>query len=128
MDKAGLSHNSPQPLPDDFHYMRYAIAIASRAAGIAFPNPNVGCVIVKDGKILSAAHTAPGGRPHAETIALLEAGEAARGACVYVTLEPCPHHGQTPPCAEALVKAGVGRVVIAALDPFEKVNGRAGRY
>jgi diaminohydroxyphosphoribosylaminopyrimidine deaminase/5-amino-6-(5-phosphoribosylamino)uracil reductase len=79
---------------------------------------------VKDGKVAGAAYTADGGRPHAETIALEKAGEAAKGATVYVTLEPCSHHGKTPPCAEALVKAGVARVVVACEDPDPRVSGR----
>ena len=77
--------------------------------GQCWPNPAVGCVIVKDGRVVGRGATAPGGRPHAEPQALAQAGEAARGATAYVTLEPCAHHGKTPPCAEALVKAGVAR-------------------
>ena len=78
--------------------------------GRVWPNPAVGCVIVQDGRIVGRGWTADGGRPHAETQALAQAGTAARGATAYVTLEPCSHHGQTPPCADALIAAGVARV------------------
>jgi len=105
--------------------MRHALALAERGLGTVWPNPAVGCVIVAgDGEILGRGWTQSGGRPHAETVALDEAGDRARGATAYVTLEPCAHHGQTPPCAEALVKAGVGRVVVAADDPDPRVAGR----
>lgn len=104
--------------------MRHAIAMANMAVGTTSPNPPVGCVIVKDGRILAASHTEKGGRPHAEAIALLEAGSQASGACAYVTLEPCAHHGQTPPCALNLINAGIKRVVIANIDPFSLVNGK----
>jgi diaminohydroxyphosphoribosylaminopyrimidine deaminase / 5-amino-6-(5-phosphoribosylamino)uracil reductase len=110
--------------PEDRRFMDAALAYAYAALGSTAPNPAVGCVIVKDGRVLAAAATAAGGRPHAETQALALAGGAARGATVYVTLEPCAHHGQTPPCAEALVEAGVGAVVIACRDPFAQVDGR----
>ncbi len=108
----------------DSSFMRHALAIANMAVGTTAPNPAVGCVIIKNGKILAASHTAKGGRPHAETIALLEAGSAANGATAYVTLEPCAHHGQTPPCATSLINAGIKRVVIACTDPFPEVNGK----
>ena len=104
-------------------FMRAAIALSRRAAGTTWPNPNVGCVIVQDGAIVAQGVTAPGGRPHAETAALAMAGEAARGATAYVTLEPCSHYGQTPPCAQALIDAGVARVVIAVRDPDPRVDG-----
>jgi diaminohydroxyphosphoribosylaminopyrimidine deaminase/5-amino-6-(5-phosphoribosylamino)uracil reductase len=104
-------------------FMRAAIALARRALGTTWPNPAVGCVIVRDDAILAQGVTAPGGRPHAEVQALAMAGESARGATAYVTLEPCSHHGQTPPCAEALIAAGMARVVIAAGDPDPRVNG-----
>jgi len=95
--------------PADRRFMDAALACAYAALGSTAPNPAVGCLIVKAGRVLAAAATAPGGRPHAETQALALAGPAARGARAYVTLEPCAHHGQTPPCAEALVKGGRGR-------------------
>ena len=109
---------------DDLRFMDAALAHAYQALGSTAPNPAVGCVLVKDGRILAAASTAAGGRPHAEAQALEIAGEAANGATAYVTLEPCAHYGATPPCADALVKAGVAEVVVACLDPFEKVDGR----
>lgn len=108
----------------DIHFMKYAISLASRGVGTTFPNPSVGCVIVKNNQVIGAAHTAIGGRPHAETQALLQAGSAANGAIAYVTLEPCAHHGQTPPCAEALIKSGIKKVVVAAIDPFSRVDGK----
>jgi diaminohydroxyphosphoribosylaminopyrimidine deaminase/5-amino-6-(5-phosphoribosylamino)uracil reductase len=107
----------------DTHFMRAAIALARRALGTTWPNPAVGCLIVRDGAIVGQGVTAPGGRPHAETQALAMAGEAARGATAYVTLEPCAHHGQTAPCATALIEARVARVAIALRDPDPRVNG-----
>lgn len=104
--------------------MSYALATGARGLGGTWPNPSVGCVIAKDGRILAAARTADGGRPHAEAQALAITGEAAQGATAYITLEPCAHHGATPPCAEALVKAGVARVVIACADPDPRVSGK----
>jgi diaminohydroxyphosphoribosylaminopyrimidine deaminase/5-amino-6-(5-phosphoribosylamino)uracil reductase len=104
-------------------HMRTAIALARRGLGTTWPNPSVGCVLVRDGAIVGQGFTAPGGRPHAETQALAMAGEAARGATAYVTLEPCSHYGQTPPCADALVAAGVAGVVVACGDPDPRVNG-----
>ncbi len=103
--------------------MRAALALARRGLGNAWPNPAVGCVVVRDGRVAGRAVTGPGGRPHAEKLALDMAGPAARGATVYVTLEPCCHHGRTPPCTEALIAAGVARVVIAARDPDTRVDG-----
>lgn len=91
--------------------------------GRTWPNPSVGCVIVSDGRIVGRGWTQVGGRPHAETVALAQAGGAAHGADVYVTLEPCAHHGQTPPCAQALIDAGVTRVVMAIPDSDPRVNG-----
>ncbi|WP_035840931.1 bifunctional diaminohydroxyphosphoribosylaminopyrimidine deaminase/5-amino-6-(5-phosphoribosylamino)uracil reductase RibD [Allgaiera indica] len=104
--------------------MRLALALGRRGRGNCWPNPAVGCVIVRGGRILGRGWTQPGGRPHAEVVALTQAGAAARGATAYVTLEPCAHHGKTPPCAEALVAAGVGRVVTALSDPDPRVAGR----
>jgi diaminohydroxyphosphoribosylaminopyrimidine deaminase/5-amino-6-(5-phosphoribosylamino)uracil reductase len=104
--------------------MRAALALARRGLGNAWPNPAVGCVLVKDGRVIGRGWTQPGGRPHAETEALRRAGEAARGATAYVTLEPCSHHGRTPPCCEALAGAGIARVVMAMRDPDPRVNGR----
>jgi diaminohydroxyphosphoribosylaminopyrimidine deaminase/5-amino-6-(5-phosphoribosylamino)uracil reductase len=104
--------------------MRAALALARRGLGNAWPNPAVGCVLVKDGRVIGRGWTQPGGRPHAETEALRRAGNAARGATAYVTLEPCSHHGRTPPCCEALAEAGIARVVMAMRDPDPRVNGR----
>lgn len=104
--------------------MRAALALARRSLGRTWPNPAVGCVIVKDGRIVARGRTQDGGRPHAEVDALDKAGDAARGATVYVTLEPCSHFGKSPPCADALVRAGVARVVSAMEDPNPRVNGQ----
>lgn len=103
--------------------MALALALGERGLGNVWPNPAVGCVIVRDGRIIGRGWTQPGGRPHAETIALARAGDAARGAIAYVSLEPCAHHGATPPCAEALVAAGISRVVTAMRDPDPRVSG-----
>lgn len=108
----------------DLRFMDAALARGFAALGSTAPNPAVGCVIVKNGRVIGAAATAPGGRPHAEALALEQAGGAARGATAYVTLEPCAHHGKTPPCAEALVRAGLARVVIACGDRFDQVDGK----
>lgn len=104
--------------------MRAALTLAARGLGRVAPNPAVGCLLVNGGRVVGRGWTQPGGRPHAETEALAQAGEAAAGATAYVTLEPCAHHGKTPPCAEALVKAGVARVVAAMEDPDTRVAGR----
>ncbi|CUX29898.1 bifunctional diaminohydroxyphosphoribosylaminopyrimidine deaminase/5-amino-6-(5-phosphoribosylamino)uracil reductase RibD [Agrobacterium deltaense] len=109
---------------DDERFMARAIEVSLRHQGQTLTNPSVGCVLVKDGKIIAEAVTAIGGRPHAERQALEIAGEAARGAAAYVTLEPCSHWGKTPPCANALVEYGVARVVVAVDDPDERVSGR----
>ncbi len=108
----------------DERFMRYALQLARTREGRTGENPSVGCVIVKDGHVIAATATAFGGRPHAEAQALEQAGDKARGATVYVTLEPCAHHGQTPPCAEALIKAQVARVVIGCLDADPRVAGK----
>jgi diaminohydroxyphosphoribosylaminopyrimidine deaminase/5-amino-6-(5-phosphoribosylamino)uracil reductase len=104
--------------------MRAALALARRGLGNTWPNPAVGCVIVNDGRVVGRGWTQPGGRPHAETEALARAGDAAKGATAYVSLEPCSHHGKTPPCAAALVAAGIARVVAAVEDPDPRVAGR----
>jgi diaminohydroxyphosphoribosylaminopyrimidine deaminase/5-amino-6-(5-phosphoribosylamino)uracil reductase len=103
--------------------MRAALALAARTLGECWPNPAVGCVIVQNVQVAGRGHTASGGQPHAETQALAAAGAAARGATAYVTLEPCAHTGQTPPCTQALIAAGIARVVIALSDPDPRVNG-----
>jgi diaminohydroxyphosphoribosylaminopyrimidine deaminase/5-amino-6-(5-phosphoribosylamino)uracil reductase len=109
---------------DDLAHMRAALALARRGLGNTWPNPAVGCVIVKDGRVVGRGWTQKGGRPHAETEALAQAGVTARGATAYVSLEPCSHHGKTPPCAEALIAAGIARVVSAVEDPDPRVSGR----
>lgn len=109
---------------DDWRWMGAALALASRGIGTTFPNPSVGCVIVNDGRVVGRGWTQPGGRPHAEAAALAQAGEAARGATAYVTLEPCAHVSpRGPSCADSLVAAGVARVVIAAHDPDPRTDG-----
>lgn len=110
--------------PGDAAFMRLALTLAERGRGRVSPNPLVGCVVVKDGEVIGEGWHASAGGPHAEVAALAAAGEGARGASVYVTLEPCDHHGRTPPCTEALLAAGVDRVVIATLDPNPLVDGR----
>jgi diaminohydroxyphosphoribosylaminopyrimidine deaminase / 5-amino-6-(5-phosphoribosylamino)uracil reductase len=104
--------------------MTLALALGRRGLGRTSPNPAVGAVIVKDGIVVGRGWTQPGGRPHAEVEALRRAGAAARGATLYVTLEPCSHHGKSPPCADAIVAAGVARVVSALEDPNPEVAGR----
>ncbi|MCS6891501.1 MAG: bifunctional diaminohydroxyphosphoribosylaminopyrimidine deaminase/5-amino-6-(5-phosphoribosylamino)uracil reductase RibD [Rhodovarius sp.] len=108
----------------DVEHMRAALALAARALGNAWPNPAVGCVLVRDGMVVGRGWTQPGGRPHAEAEALRRAGPAARGATAYVTLEPCSHWGRTPPCCDALIAAGLARVVVAMRDPDPRVDGR----
>ena len=108
----------------DRRFLALAIRLGARGLGTVWPNPAVGCVIVKGGRIVGRGWTQPGGRPHAERMALAAAGDHARGATAYVSLEPCAHHGKTPPCAEALIVAGVSRVVSALEDPDPRVAGR----
>ena len=107
----------------DARWMRSALSLARRRLGQTWPNPAVGCVIVRDDRVLGRGATAPGGRPHAETIALNAAGPC-EGATAYVTLEPCAHHGHTPPCVDALIAAGISRVVCAKIDTDPRVAGR----
>lgn len=107
----------------DQQFLAHAVRIGARGLGRTWPNPSVGCVLVKEGAVLAAARTGDGGRPHAETQALALAGDA-RNATAYVSLEPCAHHGVTPPCAEALIQAGISRVVVGAVDPDPRVAGR----
>jgi diaminohydroxyphosphoribosylaminopyrimidine deaminase/5-amino-6-(5-phosphoribosylamino)uracil reductase len=109
---------------DDLNFMRAALALGRRGLGTTWPNPSVGCVLVRDGRVVGRGYTGSHGRPHAEPTALSMAGETARGATAYVTLEPCCHWGQTPPCTDALIQAGVARVVIAALDPDKRVDSQ----
>src|SRR5216683_6193923 len=111
----------------DQRFMSLALALGRRGLGNTWPNPAVGAVVVRhDGEpvIVGRGWTQPGGRPHAETEALRRAGPAARGATLYATLEPCSHHGKTPPCTDAIIAAGIARVVSAIEDPNTRVSGR----
>lgn len=103
--------------------MAQAVRLAHGVRGCVWPNPPVGCIIVREGMITGRGQTQPGGRPHAERVALGEAAALARGATLYVTLEPCCHWGRTPPCVEAIIAAGVHRVVASTEDPDPRVNG-----
>jgi diaminohydroxyphosphoribosylaminopyrimidine deaminase/5-amino-6-(5-phosphoribosylamino)uracil reductase len=107
----------------DIRFMSLALTLGRRGLGNAWPNPAVGAVVVKDGVVVGRGWTQPGGRPHAEVEALRRAGAAARGATLYATLEPCSHHGKTPPCVDAIMAAGVARVVSALEDPNPKIAG-----
>jgi diaminohydroxyphosphoribosylaminopyrimidine deaminase/5-amino-6-(5-phosphoribosylamino)uracil reductase len=108
----------------DHVHMAHALRLAARGLYTTQPNPRVGCVIAHGEQVVGAGYHQRAGEPHAEVHALRDAGDKARGATAYVTLEPCAHHGRTPPCADALIAAGVSRVVIAAEDPFPQVAGR----
>ncbi|MBX3502903.1 MAG: bifunctional diaminohydroxyphosphoribosylaminopyrimidine deaminase/5-amino-6-(5-phosphoribosylamino)uracil reductase RibD [Alphaproteobacteria bacterium] len=113
-------------MTDDAAFMGMALALARRGMGETWPNPTVGCVFVDRGRVVARGRTAPGGRPHAEAAAIEAARQAGRdlaGTTAYVSLEPCSHHGRTPPCADALVEAGVARVVVATGDPDPRVGG-----
>jgi diaminohydroxyphosphoribosylaminopyrimidine deaminase/5-amino-6-(5-phosphoribosylamino)uracil reductase len=114
---------APTTNDDDARFMALALTLGRRGLGRTWPNPAVGAVVVKDGVIVGRGWTQPGGRPHAETVALAHAREAARGATIYVTLEPCSHYGKTPPCADAVIAAGIARVVSALVDPNPEVAG-----
>jgi len=112
---------------DDYRYMARALVVAEGARYLSTPNPGVGCVLVREGRIIGEGHTLQAGGPHAEVMAMrhaAECGESVAGATAYVTLEPCSHHGRTPPCALGLIEAGVARVVAAIEDPFPEVAGR----
>jgi diaminohydroxyphosphoribosylaminopyrimidine deaminase/5-amino-6-(5-phosphoribosylamino)uracil reductase len=109
---------------DDARFMLAAIRLGERELGRTWPNPSVGALIVRDNVVIGRGWTKTGGRPHAETVALHEAGGAARGATLYVSLEPCSHHGHTPPCADAIIEAGIARVVSAMKDPNPLVGGQ----
>ena len=108
----------------DARFMRYALALGRRGEGCTWPNPAVGCVLVRSNEVVSIGWTQKGGRPHAETEALARAGERAKGATAYVTLEPCSNWGKTPPCCKSLIEAGIARVVIGCVDPDPRVNGK----
>ena len=108
----------------DRRFMAMALALAERGLGNVWPNPAVGCVLVREGRVVGRGWTQPGGRPHAESEAIDRAGEAADGSTAYVTLEPCAHHGRTPPCTELMLAAGIRRTVVAAVDPDPRVDGK----
>lgn len=110
--------------PQDAAFMQLAIDLAKQGEFTTTPNPSVGCVLVKDGEVVGKGFHAKAGEPHAEVMALREAGENARGATAYVTLEPCSHFGRTPPCAKGLVEAGVSKVIAAMCDPNPQVAGK----
>src|SRR5580704_4090619 len=119
-----MSESASADPHEDLRRMEAALNLGSRSLGLAAPNPAVGAILVKDGAVVGRGATAPGGRPHAERIAINEAGEAARGATLYVTLEPCSHFGASPPCADAILEAGIARVVSAIEDPNPLVAGQ----
>src|ERR1700760_4712728 len=119
-----LAQKSKESKAADQRFMQLALALGRRGQGRTWPNPAVGAVVVRDGVIVGRGWTQAGGRPHAEPVALAQAGEAARGATLYVTLEPCSHVGKSPPCADAIIAAGITRVVSAIEDPNPEVAGR----
>jgi diaminohydroxyphosphoribosylaminopyrimidine deaminase / 5-amino-6-(5-phosphoribosylamino)uracil reductase len=119
-----LAEKSKQSKAADARYMQLALTLGRRGQGRTWPNPAVGAVVVKDGVIVGRGWTQPGGRPHAEPEALKRAGEAARGATLYATLEPCSHVGKSPPCVDAIIAAGIARVVSAIEDPNPEVAGQ----
>ena len=119
-----LAQKSKLSKAADQRFMQLALALGRRGQGRTWPNPAVGAVVVKDGVIVGRGWTQPGGRPHAEPEALKQAGEAARGATLYATLEPCSHFGKSPPCADAIIAAGIARVVSAIEDPNPEVAGQ----
>jgi diaminohydroxyphosphoribosylaminopyrimidine deaminase/5-amino-6-(5-phosphoribosylamino)uracil reductase len=118
------AQKSQEAKATDLRFMQLALTLGKRGQGRTWPNPAVGAVIVKDGVIIGRGWTQPGGRPHAEPVALAQAGDAAHGATLYVTLEPCSHVGKSPPCADAIIAAGVARVVAAIEDPNPDVAGQ----
>ena len=107
----------------DRRYLAAAIRIGAGGLGSTWPNPSVGAVLLKDGHVIATGRTASGGRPHAEQQVLADAGAMAAGGTLYISLEPCAHHGRTPPCAEAVIAAGVSRVVVGIIDPDPRVSG-----
>jgi diaminohydroxyphosphoribosylaminopyrimidine deaminase/5-amino-6-(5-phosphoribosylamino)uracil reductase len=122
--KLELKQNTADSTTADQRFMQLALALGRRGLGRTWPNPAVGAVVVKDGVIVGRGWTQPGGRPHAEPVALAQAGEAARGATLYVTLEPCSHVGKSPPCTDAVIAAGIARVVSSIEDPNPEVAGQ----
>jgi diaminohydroxyphosphoribosylaminopyrimidine deaminase/5-amino-6-(5-phosphoribosylamino)uracil reductase len=123
-DAAALAKTAPATPALDLRFMQLALSLGRRGLGRTSPNPAVGAVVVKDGVIVGRGWTQPGGRPHAETEALKRAGKEAKGATLYVTLEPCSHQGKTPPCVEAIIRSGIARVVSALEDPNPEVAGQ----
>ena len=119
-----LAQKTRETKAADRRFMQLALTLGRRGQGRTWPNPAVGAVVVNDGIIVGRSWTQPGGRPHAEPVALAQAGEAARGATLYVTLEPCSHLGKSPPCADAVIAAGIKRVVSAIEDPNPEVAGQ----
>jgi diaminohydroxyphosphoribosylaminopyrimidine deaminase/5-amino-6-(5-phosphoribosylamino)uracil reductase len=119
-----FAQKTQQSKAADRRFMQLALALGRRGQGRTWPNPAVGAVVVRDGVIVGRGWTQAGGRPHAEVVALAQAGEAARGATLYVTLEPCSHVGKSPPCADAVIAAGITRVVSAIEDPNPEVAGQ----
>ncbi len=119
-----MSESAAAGSDEDLRWMAAALNLGSRSLGLAAPNPSVGAILIKDGAVVGRGATAPGGRPHAERIAIEQAGEAARGATLYVTLEPCSHFGKSPPCVDAIIEAGVARVVSTMEDPNPLVGGQ----
>jgi diaminohydroxyphosphoribosylaminopyrimidine deaminase / 5-amino-6-(5-phosphoribosylamino)uracil reductase len=119
-----LAQKTQESKAADRRFMELALTLGRRGQGRTAPNPAVGAVVVRDGVIAGRGWTQPGGRPHAEPVALAQAGEAARGATLYVTLEPCSHVGKSPPCADAVIAAGIARVVSAMEDPNPEVAGQ----
>jgi diaminohydroxyphosphoribosylaminopyrimidine deaminase / 5-amino-6-(5-phosphoribosylamino)uracil reductase len=123
-DAAAPAKTAPIIPALDLRFMQLALSLGRRGLGRTWPNPAVGAVVVKDGVIVGRGWTQPGGRPHAETEALKRAGKEARGATLYVTLEPCSHQGKTPPCVDAIIRSGIARVVSALEDPNPEVAGQ----
>jgi len=119
-----FAQKSKQSKAADQRFMQLALTLGRRGQGRTWPNPAVGAVVVKDGVVVGRGWTQPGGRPHAEPVALARAGEAARGATLYATLEPCSHIGKSPPCVDAIIAAGIARVVSAIEDPNPEVAGQ----
>ncbi|WP_205518156.1 bifunctional diaminohydroxyphosphoribosylaminopyrimidine deaminase/5-amino-6-(5-phosphoribosylamino)uracil reductase RibD [Sphingorhabdus sp. Alg239-R122] len=126
MPPGHLHPNRPDsPLPSDIKYMRAALALANRARPLSRPNPGVGALVVKDGRIIGRGYTAAGGRPHAEAAALAQAGDAAHGADLYTTLEPCAHQSERgPSCSDTIITAGIARVIVGTKDSDPRTNGR----
>ncbi|MDW8026637.1 MAG: bifunctional diaminohydroxyphosphoribosylaminopyrimidine deaminase/5-amino-6-(5-phosphoribosylamino)uracil reductase RibD, partial [Armatimonadota bacterium] len=122
-----MSQKNNRTQDEDVRWMRFALALAKRMKGQTSPNPCVGAVLVKDGRLIASGYHKGAGTPHAEVVALKKAGESARGCTLYVTLEPCCHYGRTPPCTDAIIAGGVKRVVAATIDPNPLVNGKGMR-